>query len=135
MSEPITTTAAGVAGVAAFKALGGFAAVAGAATVLATIVVMVMTLPRARGEWAVALISTVIASLGGGATVIQYFGVAHWIGSTNGAMALGGVYFVCGLPGWAFVRWVFNFINKRRDADLAEVVDDVRGSLQKANHG
>ena len=108
---------------------------AGAATVLATIVVMVMTLPRARGEWAVALISTVIASLGGGATVIQYFGVAHWIGSSNGAMALGGIYFVCGLPGWAFVRWVFNFINKRRDADLAEVVDDVRESLHKANHG
>lgn len=44
MSEPITSTAAaGVAGAAAFKALGGFAAVAGAATVLATIVVMVMT--------------------------------------------------------------------------------------------
>ena len=136
MSEPITSTAAaGVAGAAAFKALGGFAAVAGAATVLATIVVMVMTLPRARGEWAVALISTIIASLGGGATVIQYFGVAHWIGSSNGAMALGGIYFICGLPGWAFVRWVFNFINKRRDADLAEVVDDVRESLHKANHG
>jgi len=33
------------------------------------------------------------------------------------------------------VRWVFNFINKRRDADLAEVVDDVRESLHKANHG
>ena len=136
MSELITSAAAaGVAGAAAFKALGWFAAVAGAATVLATIVVMVMTLPRARGEWAVALISTVIASVGGGATVIQYFEVAHWIGSGNGAMALGGIYFVCGLPGWAIVRWVFNFINKRRDADLAEVVDDVRESLHKTNHG
>ncbi len=136
MSEPISSSAAaGAAGAAAFKALGGSAAVAVAASALATIVVMVMTLPRARGEWAVALISTVIASVGGGATVIQYFQVAHWISSANGVMALGGIYFVCGLPGWAIVRWVFNFINKRRDADLAEVVDDVRESLHKASHG
>ncbi|WP_199028680.1 hypothetical protein [Ralstonia sp. ASV6] len=136
MSEPISSSAAaGAAGAAAFKAIGGPAAVAGCASALATIVVMVMTLPRARGEWAVALISTVIASLSGGAAVIQYFGMAHWIGTVNGALALGGIYFACGLPGWALVRWLFNFINKRRDDDLAEVVDDVRETLNKAHHG
>jgi hypothetical protein len=45
-------------------------------------------------------------------------------------MALGGIYFVCGLPGWSIVRWAFNFLNKRKDKDLAEiaaeVVDDAR---------
>ena len=67
MSEPISgSAAAGAAGAAAFKALGGPAAVAGGASVLATIVVMVMTLPKNRSEWAVALISTVVASLCGG---------------------------------------------------------------------
>lgn len=97
---------------------------------LATIVVVVMTLPRTRGEWAVALISTVVASLCGGAAVIQYWGLATWMTTTNGAMALGGIYFVCGLPGWSIVRWAFNFLNKRKDKDLAEiaaeVVDDAR---------
>lgn len=43
---------------------------------------------------------------------------------------LGGIYFVCGLPGWSIVRWAFNFLNKRKDKDLAEiaaeVVDDAR---------
>ena len=102
---------------------------------LATIVVMVMTLPRNRGEWAVALISTVVASLCGGAAAIQYFGLAGWMTTTNGAMALGGIYFSCGLPGWAIVRWVFNFINKRRDADLPQVVSDMRDVLDKATHG
>lgn len=136
MSEPISGSAAvGAAGTAAFKALGGPAAVAGGASVLAAIVVMVMTLPRTRGEWAVALISTVVASLCGGAAAIQYLGLAAWMTTTNGTMALGGIYFSCGLPGWAVVRWVFNFINKRRDADLPQVVSDVRDVLDKATHG
>jgi len=140
MSEPISgSAAAGAAGAAAFKALGGPAAVAGGASVLATIVVMVMTLPRDRGEWAVALISTVVASLCGGAAVIQYCGLAQWMATTNGAMALGGIYFSCGLPGWAVVRWVFNFIKKREGKDLAEVAaelaDDARQIATGAKNG
>lgn len=96
---------------------------------LATIVVMAMTPPRTRRELAVALIATVVASLGGGAAVIQHFGLAGWMGSTNGAMALGGVYFSCGLPGWAVVRWLFNFIERRRDKDIAEIAAEVRKEL------
>lgn len=92
MSEPISgSAAAGAAGAAAFKALGGPAAVAGGASVLATIVVMVMTLPRVRGEWAVALISTVVASLCGGAAAIQYLGLATGMTTTNESVALNRV--------------------------------------------
>ena len=106
---------------------------------LATIVVMVMTLPRNRGEWAVALISTVVASLCGGAALIQYLGLASWMTTTNGTMALGGIYFVCGLPGWSLVRWVFNFLEKRKDKDLAEiaaeVADDARQIVAGGKNG
>ena len=100
MSEPISgSAAAGAAGAAAFKALGGPAAVAGGASVLATIVVMVMTLPKNRAEWAVALISTVAASRCGGAAAIQYFGLATWMTTTSVVMALGSIYFV-----WTYRR-------------------------------
>ncbi|CAJ0701512.1 hypothetical protein LMG19089_02858 [Ralstonia edaphis] len=102
---------------------------------LATIVVMVMTLPKNRGEWAVALISTVVASLCGGAAAIQYFGLATWMTSTNGAMALGGIYFSCGLPGWTIVRWVFNFLNKRKDKDIAEIAAEVADDARKIAAG
>lgn len=102
---------------------------------LATIVVMVMTLPRDRGEWAVALISTVVASLCGGAALIQYLGLANWMTTTNGTMALGGIYFSCGLPGWAIVRWVFNFIKKREGKDLVEVAADVVDDARKIAAG
>lgn len=136
MSEPISgSAAAGAAGAAAFKALGGHTAVAGGASVLATIVVMVMTLPRTRGEWAVALISTVVASLCGGAAVIQYLGLAAWMNTTHGTMAMGGIYFVCGLPGWSLVRWAFNFLNKRKDKDLAEVASEVADDVRKIAAG
>jgi hypothetical protein len=136
MSEPISgSAAAGAAGAAAFKALGGPAAVAGGASVLATIVVMVMTLPKNRSEWAVALISTVVASLCGGAAVIQYLGLAAWMATPNGAMALGGIYFSCGLPGWTIVRWVFNFLNKRKDKDMAEVAAEVADDVRKIATG
>lgn len=92
---------------------------------LATIVVMVMTRPRTGSEWTVAIISTVIASLCGGAAVIVHFGLTGWMDTFTGLIALGGIYFSCGLPGWAIVRWVFNFLNKRKDKDLAEIASEV----------
>jgi hypothetical protein len=39
---------------------------------------------------------------------------------------MGGVIFACGLPGWAIVRWLFNFIDERRDASIDEVAKDVK---------
>lgn len=95
MSEPISgSDAAAVGGAAAFEAIGGAAAVAGAATALATILMVVMPLPRAQG-------------MGGRpdpdqcgqplrvAAAIQHFGLAACMESTNGSLALGGVGSPC----------------------------------------
>ena len=46
-----------------------------------------------------------------------------------GLCALGGLMFACGLPGWAMVRWVFNFIGQRRDASIDQVAKDVKEML------
>lgn len=127
MSEPISgSAAAGAAGAAAFKAMGGAAGIAAGASGLAAFVVMLMMRPRTRGEWAVALISTLVSSIAGGAAVVMYFGLQDWTHSYIGLVALFGLVFSCGLPGWALVRWLFNFIDRRRDKDLADVVGDVR---------
>lgn len=123
MPEP---TSSGVAGAAAFKAAGG-AAVGGA--LLSTIVVMLMTPPRSTREWAVGLISTVVTGIGGGAMAVQYFRLQEWVDSMIGLVALGGLIFGCGLPGWAIVCWVFNFIEKNRDAGIDEVAKDVKDVL------
>jgi hypothetical protein len=40
-------------------------------------------------------------------------------------VALGGLIFGCGLSGWPIVRWVFNFIEKSRDAGIDEVAKEV----------
>jgi hypothetical protein len=44
-----------------------------------------------------------------------------WVDSVTGPVALGGLIFGCGLPSWAIVLWVFNFIQKDRDAGIDEV--------------
>jgi hypothetical protein len=44
-------------------------------------------------------------------------------------MAMGGLIFACGLPGWAIVRWVFNFIDKNREAGIDEIARDVKEIL------
>ncbi len=49
--------------------------------------------------------------------------------SVTGLVALGGLIFGCGLPGWAIVRWVFNFFDKNRDAGIDEVAKEVREVL------
>jgi hypothetical protein len=126
MAEP---TSSGVAGAAAFKAAGGLAGALAGGAALATVVVMLMTPPRSKREWAVGLISTVVSSVGGGAMMVQYFQLQEWVQTVMGLVALGGLIFGCGLPGWAIVRWVFNFIEKNRDAGIDEIAHDVKEIL------
>lgn len=126
MSEPISGAAAGAAG---WKLIGGLAGMGAIGAGLAAIVVMSMTKPKSDQEWRVALISTVMGSVCGGAAVVQYLGIQHWVQTPFGLVAMIGLVFACGLPGWALVRWAFNYIEKRKDADLAEVVKDVKGVL------
>ena len=95
------------------------------------IVVILMTPPRTYREWAVGVISTVVTGIGGGAIAVQYFGLQEWVDSVTGLVALGGVIFGCGLPGWAIVRWVFNFIEKNRDAGIDEVAKEVKEAVMK----
>ena len=103
-------------------------ALAGGAA-LAAVVVMLMTPPRSKSEWAVGLISTVVSSVCGGAVVVERFALHEWVYSVTGLCALGGVIFACGLPGWALVRWIFNFVDQRRDASIDEVAKEVKEIL------
>lgn len=123
MTDPASS---GAAGAAAFKAVGGASAVAAGGAGLAAVVVMLMTPPRSPRGWAVGLISTVVASIGGGAAVIEHFGLQHWVNAPIGLCAMGGLLFACGLPGWAAVRWVFNFIDQNRDAGIDDVAQKLR---------
>ena len=127
MPEPTSSSVAGAA--AAYKAVGGSALAAACGATLAAVVVMLMTPPRTKREWAVGLISTVVSSVGGGAMVIQYFMLHDWVHSQFGLWAMGGLIFACGLPGWAIVRWLFNFIDKKRDASIDDVAKDVKEIL------
>lgn len=126
MSEPISSAAGAAAG---FKALGGAAGAGAIGAGLAAVVVMCLTTPRSPREWAVGLISTLVGSFGGGAALIMHLQLQTWASTPIGLVALLGVAFACGLPGWALVRLVFNYIAKRRDADIAEVVKEVKGVL------
>lgn len=124
MSEPISSTAAGVIG---WKFIGGLAGLGAFGAALATIVVMCVMRPRNSQEWAVGLISTVMSSLGGGCATIEYLGIQHWANSPFGLVAMMSLVFACGLPGWAIVRWIFNYIQKTQDKDIKEIVTDLRG--------
>lgn len=122
MSEPISGAAAGAAGM---KIIGGLVGM-GIGAGLASFVVMAMTPPSSRKEWRVALACTVVGSIAGGAALIKYLGIEHWSDDLLGQIAQGGFMFTCGLPAWVIVRALFKFIDKRRDADLVDLVKDVR---------
>ena len=96
---------------------------------LSTLVVILMTPPRSTREWAVGVIGIVVTGIGGGAMAVQYFRLQEWLYSVTGLVALGGLIFGCGLPGWAIVRWVFNFIERNRDAGIDEVASEVKDVL------
>jgi hypothetical protein len=123
MSEPISGAAAGAAG---FKLMGGAAGVGAIGAGLAAVVVMCAMTPRSPKEWAIGIISTVVASVGGGAAVIQHYGLQSWSHTEFGLIAMLGLVFACGLPGWALVRWLFNYIAKRNGSDIKDIIDEVK---------
>ncbi|MGB3290918.1 MAG: hypothetical protein WBA83_16725 [Burkholderiaceae bacterium] len=122
--EP-TSTGTSAAGLFAWKAIGGLAGIGAIGAGLATIVVMCLLKPRTQSEWVVGIMSTVIGSISGGAAVIMHFGLQGWAESALGLVAMLGLVFACGLPAWAIVRWCFNFFDKRRQADIAEVMNEI----------
>src|SRR5690606_34153617 len=121
-----TSTGRSAGGVAVWKAVGGMAGMGAIGAGLATLVVMCILRPRTQSEWIVGVISTVVASISGGAAVIQHYELHHWANNPVGLVAMLGLAFACGLPGWAVVRWAFNFFDKRRKADIAEVVGEIQ---------
>lgn len=127
MSEPASSAAASAVG---WKLIGGLTGLAAAGAALAALVVMCMTPPRSKREWAVGLTSTVVGSIAGGAAVVQKFGLTHWAESPVGLVAMLGIVFACGLPAWALVRWLFNYINKRSGASIDDIVRDVHKGVK-----
>ncbi|MFA2976213.1 hypothetical protein, partial [Acinetobacter pittii] len=93
---------------------------------LVAAVVLMTRMPRSPQEWAVGLICTVVSSLCGGSFIIVKWGLHEWVTDIWGMIALGGFFFVCGLPGWALVRWIFNFINKQEGKTIIEVLKEVK---------
>jgi hypothetical protein len=127
--EPTSSAASGVIG---WKLLAWAFGVGGVAAGLATIVVMCMTTPRSMREWAVALISTLVSSLSLGSLVVLWLDVHEELlvpdptANMLALVAIGGIMFACGLPGWAIVRMAFTAIAKREGRDLVDVLKELR---------
>ena len=121
--EPVATGSL----TAFLKFYGAAIAVTLAIAAVATVVIM-MRFPRSPQEWAVGLICTVVSSLTGGAFIIVRWGLHEWVTDIWGMIALGGFFFVCGLPSWAIVRWTFNFINRQEGKTIIEVVKELQNA-------
>lgn len=130
MAEPVSSTATGIG-----LKLYGIAAIFVIAAFLSWLLVVMTRLPRSRREWAVSLISTLIGSISGGAYVIHHYQLHSWGESLYGALALCGLIFICGLPVWAIIRWIFNYINQHEDSTIFEVADDFSDQLSKLKRG
>lgn len=118
MTEPASTA---VGGIALYKLL----SILGGAT-FAAVVVMIMTKPKSTPEWAVALISTVVSSLCGGAFVVRWLDIGAWVQDDIGLIALIGVAFVCGLPAWVIVRAWFAWSEARKGVGLPDLAKEFR---------
>lgn len=119
MTEPASTAAGGIA----LYKLGVIGILVGA---LAAIVVMAMTVPRSAREFIVAIISTLMSSIGGGAFLVRWLEIGHWAQDDIGMVAIGGVLFAAGMPGWVVVRAAFAWAEKRRHLELPELIREAR---------
>ena len=124
--EPVTTGGT----VAFLKVYGVWLAVVSALVFVATVVLMTR-LPRSPQEFLVGVICTVVSSLMGGSFLIIYFGLQTWASHVWGVMVIGGLFFTAGLPGWALVRWVFNFIDAREGSTLLDIFREFNEEFRK----
>ncbi len=121
LMEPVSTS-----GFTALLKLYGIAIMVTLAVGLVAAVVLMTRMPRSPQEWGVGLICTVVSSLAGGSFIIVKWGLHEWVTDVWGMIALGGFFFVCGLPGWALVRWIFNFIDKQEGKTIVEVIKEFK---------
>lgn len=124
--EPITSS-----GTAAFFKIWGAAIIISCAIFLVATVVLMMRMPRSPQEWIVGLICTVVSSLMGGSFIIVKWSLHQWVTDIYGLIALGGFFFACGLPGWAIVRWVFNFIEQREGKTVVDIFREFKDEWKK----
>lgn len=125
MPEPIST---GGSAAAVIKII--WASVKIVSIVLVCLVVLLMRPPRSPQELAVALICTVVSSVGLGAAVVVHFSLQGLAQDYVGMCALGLLVFICGLPGWFVVRLAFNYMNRNESASLIDVIRDVRKAVK-----
>lgn len=118
--EPVSTS-----GLTALLKFYGAVIMVTLAVALVAAVVLMTRMPRSPQEWAVGLICTVVSSLAGGSFIIVKWGLHEWITDIWG-MILGGFFFICGIPSWALVRWIFNFIDKQEGKTIVEVIKEVK---------
>lgn len=116
--EPVST---GAISAIAYKVLAPFLG-----ATFAAIVVMSLTQPRSTREFGIALICTVVSSIGGGCIVVMWLGLQNWALDLFGLVALFCLCFVCGLPGWVMVRWWFNWVAKNPDRNPADAIRETR---------
>lgn len=112
-------------------------AVATTGLTLAAIVVMAMTMPKSRCEFFVALISTVVSSFAGGAWAILQWNMFGSVLTASNELELwlslaklGGVFFVCGLPGWVLIRSAFVFSEARKNKGINVLIRDIKKALR-----
>ncbi len=118
--EPTTS---GAAGIGAYKA----GAAIGFGVLFSAIVVMAMAAPKSKKEVFIALICTLSSSLFGGSALIAFLGIQGWAGDMFGLMGIGGIMFICGMPGWVLVRAFWHWAEVSQNKTLLEIWQEIRG--------
>lgn len=123
MAEPNSSVGLGVAALMKITGL-TFGALIG------TIVVMVLSHPRTKTEWAIALTSTILMSICGGAWLAVHTGLNQMAADPMVVAALIGQAFVAGLPAWVTIRTVFAI---NRKALQRAVLTRIRNAVGSPN--
>ncbi len=122
MTEPVST----IGGLVAFLKAFGMTIIITLCVTLVAAVVFMTRMPRSPQEWAIGLICTIVSSLAGGSFIIVKLGLHEWVTDIWGMIALGGCFFICGLPGWAIVRWTTTFIAQREGQNILDIAREIR---------
>lgn len=121
MAEPMSSGA----GAVAIK-MYGLAAIIAVVIALGYLVVVMTRMPRSRSEWIVSLVTTVIGSIGAGGFIIQHFSMHDYSTTWAGMCAIGGIFFVTGLPFWAVARWFFKYVNDSEGKNILEISKEIK---------
>lgn len=123
VNQAMAASGSASAAVSSGKAIAAAGVIGG---ILMTAIVIAFNPPKSKKETFVAIVSSLVFSLGGACALVIYFGMSI-PSNIYGLCFFMSLCFMCAGPGWFIIRLLFAQMDKFKDKDVGQIIHIIKG--------